>query len=54
MNPTISDQDIADILTFIRHAWSNRATPVGQSFVKESRESNKDQRGVPYKEKDLN
>jgi mono/diheme cytochrome c family protein/glucose/arabinose dehydrogenase len=54
MNPTISDQDIADILTFTRHAWSNRSTPVNESFIKESREKSKDQQGVPYKESELN
>jgi len=54
MNPTISDQDIADILTFTRHAWSNRSTLVNESFIKESREKSKDQQGVPYKESELN
>ncbi|HCQ38199.1 MAG TPA: hypothetical protein DIV39_03505 [Verrucomicrobiales bacterium] len=54
MNPTISDQDIADILTFTRHAWSNRSNQVEESFVRESRERNKSQQGVPYKESDLN
>ena len=24
----LSDQDIADVITFIRNGWSNRATPV--------------------------
>jgi mono/diheme cytochrome c family protein/glucose/arabinose dehydrogenase len=54
MNPTISDQDIADILTYTRHAWSNRSNPVEESFIKESREKNKSQQGVPYKESELN
>ena len=53
MNPTISDQDIADILTFTRHAWSNRSTPVNESFIKESREKSKNRQGVPYKESEL-
>ncbi|MBT17304.1 MAG: hypothetical protein CMO59_15195 [Verrucomicrobiales bacterium] len=54
MNPTISDQDIADILTFTRHAWSNRSTSVSESFIKESREKSKNRQGVPYKESELN
>ena len=54
MNPTISDKDIADILTFTRHAWSNRSSLVNESFIKESRKKNKDQQGVPYKASDLN
>jgi len=54
MNPTISDQDIADILTFTRHAWSNRSTLVNESFIKESREKSQDQQGVPYKASELN
>ena len=54
MNPTISDRDIADILTFIRHAWSNRSGKVEESFIKESRETTRKQGGVPYTEKELN
>ena len=54
MNPTVSDKDIADILTFIRHAWSNRSGKVEQSFIQESREKTKKQGGVPYTEKQLN
>ncbi|HJM63445.1 MAG: c-type cytochrome [Roseibacillus sp.] len=54
MNPTISDRDIADILTFIRHAWSNRSGKVEEAFIKESRETTRKQGGVPYTEKELN
>ena len=54
MNPTISDKDIADILTFVRHAWSNRSGPVKESFIQESRENTKKQGGVPYTEATLN
>ena len=54
MNPTVSDKDIADILTFIRHAWSNRSGKVEQSFIQESREKTQSQGGVPYTEKQLN
>ena len=54
MNPTISDRDIADILTFIRHAWSNRSGKVEESFIKETRETTRKQGGVPYTEKELN
>lgn len=53
MNPTIKDKDIADIVTFIRHAWSNRSDLVPESFIKEARQQTKDRQGIPYTEKDF-
>ncbi len=53
MNPTIKDKDIADILTFIRHGWSNRSDPVAESFVKETRDKTQDLLGSLYTEKDF-
>lgn len=53
MNPTITDQDIADILTFIRHAWSNRSSQIEQDFIKDARKETDDRQGIPYTEKDF-
>ena len=53
MNQTVSDKDIADIITFVRHAWTNRSGAIGESFIKETRSSSKAQGGVPYTEQQL-
>ena len=53
-NPTIVDKDIADILTFVRHAWSNRSSAVDEKLIKETREKTKERNGLPYTEKDFN
>jgi mono/diheme cytochrome c family protein len=41
-NPTIKDQDIADVATYIRANWSNRASQISESTVKEIRNATKD------------
>jgi mono/diheme cytochrome c family protein len=41
-NPTIKDQDIADLATYIRANWSNRSTQVEEKTVKEIRNATKD------------
>jgi glucose/arabinose dehydrogenase/mono/diheme cytochrome c family protein len=38
-NPELSDEEIAGILTYIRHSWENAAPPVDPAVVKEWRES---------------
>lgn len=51
-NPTLKDQDIADVMTYIRNAWGNKAKPVSAVLVKKARAATKD-RNTPYQEKDL-
>ncbi|MBL6921113.1 MAG: c-type cytochrome [Akkermansiaceae bacterium] len=36
-NPTISDKDMADVLTYIRAGWSNRASQISVDHVKKVR-----------------
>lgn len=38
-NPELSDEEIAGILTYIRHSWENAAPPVDPAVVKEWRQS---------------
>lgn len=52
-NPTIKDKDIADILTFARHAWSNRTKAITEETVKKTRAKTEAQGGVPYTENDF-
>lgn len=41
-NPTIKDQDIADLATYIRANWNNRASQIEEKTVKEIRNATKD------------
>jgi len=36
-NKEFSDEDIAQVLSFIRNAWNNKATPITANDVKEQR-----------------
>ncbi len=36
-NPTISDKDLAHVITYIRNAWGNKASVVPQTMVEEQR-----------------
>jgi putative membrane-bound dehydrogenase-like protein len=40
----LADAEIADVLSFVRHAWSNDAAPVAADEVKRVREATKDRR----------
>jgi putative membrane-bound dehydrogenase-like protein len=44
-NPAITDQTIADIATYVRNEWSNKAPPVSAKQVKQQRELNKNRAG---------
>jgi putative membrane-bound dehydrogenase-like protein len=46
-NPAISDRMIADITTYIRNEWSNRAAPVPEPLVARQREVSQDRGGRP-------
>ncbi len=36
-NQTISDRDLADVMTFVRNSWGNRAAPVSIKVVRDAR-----------------
>lgn len=47
-NPTISDQDLADISTYIRNEWSNKAVPVTLPQAKYQRDATKARGAKPW------
>ncbi|MEO6478651.1 c-type cytochrome [Luteolibacter sp.] len=53
MNPAITDQTIADLATYIRNEWSNKAAPVSSSLVKQQRAATKDRAGHSWTAKEL-
>jgi len=52
-NPSITDENLADIATYIRHEWSNKASAIKPNFFKKMREETKERSGRPYTVKDL-
>jgi mono/diheme cytochrome c family protein len=52
-NPMFTDQKIADIMTYVRNEWSNKASPVQPAQVEKLRAETSSQLGRPYTEKDL-
>ncbi len=52
-NPTLTDDKLADIATYVRNEWSNKAAPVKAELIKKVREETKDHAGKPYTAKDL-
>ena len=52
-NPMFTDDKIADIMTYVRNEWSNKASPVLPAFVEKLRAETSSQLGRPYTEKDL-
>jgi len=53
VNPAFTDEKIADIMTYVRNEWSNKAEPVKADLVKELRKSTAAQSGRPYTAADL-
>ena len=53
MNPTVSDKDLADIMTYIRSEWSNKASQVTVPQVRKVREETKGRNGRLYTAKEL-
>ena len=43
--PIKSDEDIAAVMTYVRHAWGNQGSPVTPEFVSQIRDSTSEQRG---------
>jgi mono/diheme cytochrome c family protein/glucose/arabinose dehydrogenase len=52
-NPLMKDADIADIATYIRHEWSNRAAAITPDTVSAIRQKTQTRTGNPYREADL-
>lgn len=48
MNPAMTDANLADIATYIRHEWTNQAPQVKAEVVTKTRSETKDQAGRPY------
>lgn len=53
VNPMFTDEKIADIMTYTRNAWSNKASAVSPDLIKTLRKETADRSGRPYTEKDL-
>ncbi|MGC6426711.1 MAG: DUF7133 domain-containing protein [Akkermansiaceae bacterium] len=52
-NPSISDQDLADIITYIRSDWGNRARRVKKEEVAKIRATTSERKGQMYSEGDF-
>lgn len=52
LGPTLNDQQISDVLTYVRQSWANDAAPVTPAQVKEVREKYKS-RTAPWTAKEL-
>ena len=52
-NPLMKDADIADIATYIRHEWSNKASMVPSETVSKVRKDTATHTGSPYRAEDL-
>lgn len=52
-NPAFTDQDIADIASYIRNEWGNAAAPVAAELVARQRELAKDRSARPWTQKEL-
>lgn len=48
MNPSMTDANLADIATYIRHEWSNRSPQILPEVFTKTRAETKDQAGRPY------
>jgi len=52
-NPTISDQDLADLITYLRSAWTNRESQVTEEQVAGIRKATADREGEMYSQDDF-
>jgi mono/diheme cytochrome c family protein/glucose/arabinose dehydrogenase len=48
MNPMFTDQKLADVATYVRNEWGNKAPAVTPDLVKKQREATKDRTGRPW------
>lgn len=51
-NGEVTDQDLADVMTYVRNNWGNRAPPVSAGLVQKTRAATKG-RGQPFRAADL-
>ena len=52
-NTTISDQDLADLMTFLRSGWSNRESQITKEQVSKIREATKYRNDQMYSQEDF-
>jgi mono/diheme cytochrome c family protein/glucose/arabinose dehydrogenase len=52
-NPMFTDEKIADIMTYSRNAWSNKAPAVSPDLIRKLRKETAAQSGRPYTEQDF-
>jgi mono/diheme cytochrome c family protein len=52
-NPTMSDQHLADIATYIRHEWCNRAAPISANFIHQERVTHQAREGRAWTAEEL-
>lgn len=52
-NPILKDADIADIATYVRHEWSNKAPQIKADVITRLRKETASQTGRPYTAKEL-
>ncbi len=52
-NPAMTDTRIADIATYIRNEWGNKAPAVSDAFVAKERAATKERSGRPWKAEEL-
>jgi putative membrane-bound dehydrogenase-like protein len=53
MNPMFTDEKIADVMTYVRNEWGNKAPAVSPDTVKKVREATKDRSGRPWNATEL-
>lgn len=53
MNPAMTDESLADIATYIRNEWSNKASPIPASLFKAQRELHKGRTGHAWTASEL-
>ncbi len=53
-NPAINDRNIADIATYVRNEWANRAAPVAEAMVTRQRAATQHRAGRPMTADELN
>jgi glucose/arabinose dehydrogenase/mono/diheme cytochrome c family protein len=53
MNPSMTDERLADISTYMRNEWSNRAGAVSPAAIKHQRDAAKNREGRPWTAEEL-
>lgn len=53
MNSSLTDQHLADMATYIRNGWGNKASPITADFIAAERKATSNRSGAPYTEPEL-